>query len=972
MRMIPFWFARRGGSRRPDRSQQPFVRRFSVEPLESRSLLSAAPLLTRDINVGAGSSTPNHFAALGNLVIFEACDAAHGVYDLWKSDGTSGGTTLLSSAARSPGLFTAYQGELYFAAYDTAISGIDLWKTDGTSAGTKVVSDQAINPSEMTVMNGSLYFGASLRGNGINGFIWKTDGTSGGTTRVSTTVVNPMNLTVVGGNLFFVNNADGSALWKTNGTGAGTARVRTFLGETPRDLTNSGGVLYFTASDFNAGYFLWKSDGTSAGTSLVSDVPYDPGYLLDYNGTLFFAAYDSASGFKDLWKSSGTSATTTVVSSEVDLSGVGGTNLSKVGNTVYFGAQDTNDYYYYLWKTDGVVTQHVSMAPSVPESLAAVAVGSTTYFIGGDASNVADTNKYLWQTDGFDGGTFRVSSAVAAVDNSYLPGTATDLYVNRPLVNVNGTLFFDGYTSGLGNELWSLHTPPSVTINQAAGQSDPVGTSPVVFDVKFSTPVTGFSAAGVTLGGTALGTLQATVAGSGANYTVSVTGMTTSGTITAAIKASAAHDALGGFNTASTSSDNTVTYYYLRQSGTTLTVVGTTEADSLMVNLPDATHVGITLNGFTKTYSIPTVSVVTVNTGGGADQATINEFVGGANMAARPTTASLQRDVFHIDLNGFNQLRFVDKSGGNDYANFIDPKGGSTFAGQTAYSYMQGTGYSVRADGFKTVYAVDQSGKDGAYLVDSTGTASLGARPTYAYLQSGVHIVRATGFAVINATDSSGHHDTAYFVDDTGTVTFGAQPNYAYFQSATSLVKATGFAKIYATDNSGRHDTAYLADPTGTAIFGGLSTYAYLQSTTSFVKVMGFALVVGTDQSKLGTAYFVDSTGNATLTVSATSTVMGGTGYTVRATGFKYLRASGIVGGNNAAVLSDSSGNDFLRAPATNQALFVYAGGVQVRLTNFKTVTANHSLGADTYDKSETDAVGYTLILQPPGGWTAV
>src|SRR5204863_9502713 len=46
-------------------------------------------------------------------------------------------------------------------------------------------------------------------------------------------------------------------------------------------------------------------------------------------------------------------------------------------------------------------------------------------------------------------------------------------------------------------------TPPSVTINQAAGQADPTNSSPINFTAVFSEPVSGFTSAGVTISGTA-------------------------------------------------------------------------------------------------------------------------------------------------------------------------------------------------------------------------------------------------------------------------------------------------------------------------------------------------------------------------------------------------------------------------------------------------------------------------------------
>jgi len=106
-------------------------------------------------------------------------------------------------------------------------------------------------------------------------------------------------------------------------------------------------------------------------------------------------------------------------------------------------------------------------------------------------------------------------------------------------------------------------TAPDVTINQAIGQSDPTSSSPINFTAVFSEPVTGFTDAGVTLGGTA-GATTAVVTeiapNDGTTYNVAVSGMTVDGTVIASIPAGAAEDGAGNGNTASTSTDNTVTY----------------------------------------------------------------------------------------------------------------------------------------------------------------------------------------------------------------------------------------------------------------------------------------------------------------------------------------------------------------------------------------------------------------------------
>ena len=121
--------------------------------------------------------------------------------------------------------------------------------------------------------------------------------------------------------------------------------------------------------------------------------------------------------------------------------------------------------------------------------------------------------------------------------------------------------------SSLGNSLSTSmddsvvfdNLPPTVTINQAAGQVDPTNSSPVNFTVIFSEPVEGFTAEDVTISGVA-GTALVDVSGGPTTYNVAVSGMVSGETVTASIDGSVVHDAAGNPNLASTSTDHSVTY----------------------------------------------------------------------------------------------------------------------------------------------------------------------------------------------------------------------------------------------------------------------------------------------------------------------------------------------------------------------------------------------------------------------------
>jgi hypothetical protein len=147
---------------------------------------------------------------------------------------------------------------------------------------------------------------------------------------------------------------------------------------------------------------------------------------------------------------------------------------------------------------------------------------------------------------------------------SYTVSSATTITATVPAGATSGPISVitsGGMASSVGSfTVVSDTTRPTVTIDKASGQADPTNTSPINFTAVFSKPVSGFSGAGVTISGTAGGTKTVTVSGGPSTYNVAVSGMTTSGTVIATIPAGVAQDAAGNLNTASTSTNNSVTF----------------------------------------------------------------------------------------------------------------------------------------------------------------------------------------------------------------------------------------------------------------------------------------------------------------------------------------------------------------------------------------------------------------------------
>jgi ELWxxDGT repeat protein len=111
-------------------------------------------------------------ASVNGILFFTAWNDTYGT-ELWKSDGTAGGTVLLKdifsgSLSSEPNYLTAADGRLFFTA-DDRVGSRKLWQTDGTSAGTVAVTD--LPSSSFANIDGTLFFAAS---DGVHGQeLWK-------------------------------------------------------------------------------------------------------------------------------------------------------------------------------------------------------------------------------------------------------------------------------------------------------------------------------------------------------------------------------------------------------------------------------------------------------------------------------------------------------------------------------------------------------------------------------------------------------------------------------------------------------------------------------------------------------------------------------------------------------------------------------------------------------------------------------
>jgi len=433
----------------------------------SLPLRAQTPYLVKDINTtysnATKSSSPAEFAAFGNRIFFAATTDAAGT-ELWSTDGTSSGTSMVAdiipgTGSSSPSGLTVVNGVLLFTARDVN-HGVELWTTDGTAAGTRLLMD--INPGPSSAQPGSrivyknrMLFSADDGTNGRE--LWITDGTAAGTRMLKD--INPGSgssspnyFVTMGDSVYFL---AAGGLWKTDGTESGTVNVAAVSG---RNLTVAGSQLFFEGFSAAAGLEPWVSDGTNAGTRMVADILPGANGSLDsdyyflgftsFGNRVLFLADDGVHG-REMWISDGTAAGTRMVRDFVPgakgMWDSGYAYITVLGSRAYFSASDS-DHGQELWVTDGTdagTSLFADLNPGPVSSYPFVLVvsGANLFFA---ATTNSRSGEQLWVTDGSVSGT-RVVGGTGA------PSLGNSSIFLWP---VNGKVYFAAATPLTGIEPW--------------------------------------------------------------------------------------------------------------------------------------------------------------------------------------------------------------------------------------------------------------------------------------------------------------------------------------------------------------------------------------------------------------------------------------------------------------------------------------------------------------------------------------
>ncbi len=443
--------------------------------------------LIMDIRSGSANAIgfSTNFKALSNgKALFTANDGING-NELWITDGTAAGTSMLKEINPTTGVIgsdpkglTALGVDKFLFQANDGTNGLELWITDGTTAGTTLVKNISATGDSSPTNFFSLGDGRALfsANNGTANFeLWITNGTSAGTSLLKEINTggssSPANFSKLADGRVVFTAWDGSATgqhgtepWITNLTTAGTTLLKDISSgitdSNSSNFTALNGKVLFSAQDITYGLELWITDGTT--TQLLKDIR--PGAISSTlanftdlgNGKMVFSAHEDTNGI-ELWVTDGTDTGTTLVKDiNPGTANSSPKNFTILGNGKALFQSTNAANAAELWITDGTAagTQLVTDI----NTLSASSSPANFFVLNG---------KLLFSaTDGYTGSELFISDGTAAGTTQLMdinPGTASGSPTNFISLG-NGKALFTATTAAAGNELW-------LTDGTAAGTS---------------------------------------------------------------------------------------------------------------------------------------------------------------------------------------------------------------------------------------------------------------------------------------------------------------------------------------------------------------------------------------------------------------------------------------------------------------------------------------------------------------------
>jgi len=456
---------------------------FNWQPLET------------SIGSGLGGSSINGIVVLNNKVYFEGFNSLTTASELYSTDGTQAGTTVVADLVQTPGFgssprdLTVFNNEIYFSA-GVETFGRELFKTNGTV--TTKVKNNAVGifqsePKSLIEVNGQLYYFA-LEQNSIGYDLWRTDGTSDGTVKAAELdlVNNDTRLiSKVGNYLVYVGKSFGDTtigneVYSFNTTTNQTTLLLDIAGNANGNAGNFRNMIAFDNKIFYTyGNDLYYSDGQNQSILLSSGFYSALRNFTVFNNQLLFFATTGTSG-TDLIRCVVNSSNqyefnkvynffpnTTLPYDPINMP-ANDFKIVTLNNKLYFAAtEEISGSNKNIYETDGiictpVVTMNFTVTPFARQLFNLTAMNNKLYFqmTGNPTTSNPGYYQKLWEANPSTGSFQEITTTNSG------PIENVPLYVeNYPMIVMNNELYFTAFNSEFSSELWKLSDSNQLNIS---------------------------------------------------------------------------------------------------------------------------------------------------------------------------------------------------------------------------------------------------------------------------------------------------------------------------------------------------------------------------------------------------------------------------------------------------------------------------------------------------------------------------
>jgi subtilisin family serine protease len=334
------------------------------------------------------------------------------------------------------------------------------------------------------------------------------------------------------------------------------------------------------------------------------------------------------------------------------------------------------------------------------------------------------------------------------------------------------------------------------------------------------------------------------------------------------------------------------------QSGATVSVAGTSGADTFSFAVGSSTH-NISVNGATYQFNKAAVSTINFAGADGTDSITMTGGTGAQTATLRVDDAQLAGSGFTVIATDMENVT-VHGGGGTDVARLWGTDGDERFNGYWDHSELIGVGFQFTAVDFDRVIAKAVSGTDRAYLYDTAGNDTYTGYSNVASLYGTGYRNDAYDFDRTYAYASQGT-DRAYFYDSARDDTYGAWSDRAMMYSDRYRNDVFGFDRTYAYSTQG-NDRAYFYDSAGDDTYGGWSDRAIMYGNGYRNDAFNFGRTYAYATQGLDRAYFYDSAGDDDVLAAVWGASVTCSSTRNEARSFDEITATLVNGGNNTVV----------------------------------------------------------------------